>query len=218
MTQPYINEYFFADTILPEELDQLWASGWRHCGETFFRFTEMEHHDGTYHVVPLRIRLEHFEMRKSQRRIWNKNQHWQRIIRPIQLTDETHLLFRRHKARFKHDAPLSIYNFLSAEPATVPNEAVEVAVYDNDELIAVSYLDLGETATSSIYAMFSPDYASFGLGIFTMLCEIEYSKYLGKTLYYHGYSYQEPSFYDYKKTFNAIEAYNWRGQWAMNNF
>jgi arginine-tRNA-protein transferase len=211
--QKMIDEYFTADAVSPSEMDMLWAKGWRHTGEIFFRFTQMQHHDGVYHVVPLRIRLGDFRKSKHQRRVWNKNQDLRHEIRPICVTDEMQVLFRRHRVRFEHDAPQSLYNFLSFEPATVPCEAVEVAVYDADELVALSFLDLGEMATSSIYGMFHPAYSDRSLGLYTMLLEIEYAQSLGKTWYYHGYCYQEPSFYDYKKRFNALEYFDWKDTW-----
>jgi leucyl-tRNA---protein transferase len=33
----FINEYFMRAQVAPEMMDQLWARGWRHFGESFFR-------------------------------------------------------------------------------------------------------------------------------------------------------------------------------------
>ena len=51
------------------------------------------------------------------------------------------------------------------------------------------------------------------VGIFTMLKEIEYAIAAGKRYYYHGYAYEGESFYDYKKKFNAVEYFDWAGNW-----
>jgi arginine-tRNA-protein transferase len=46
-----------------------------------------------------------------------------------------------------------------------------------------------------------------------MLKEIELSIAEGKEFYYQGYSYEGPSFYDYKKQFCGSEAFDWSGKW-----
>ncbi|MBL8189740.1 MAG: arginine-tRNA-protein transferase, partial [Acidobacteria bacterium] len=35
----FINEEFFRHSIEPELMDKLWAQGWRHFGEYFFRYS-----------------------------------------------------------------------------------------------------------------------------------------------------------------------------------
>lgn len=90
---------------------------------------------------------------------------------------------------------------------------MEICVYENGKLLAASFLDIAETATSGIYAVFDPKASPRSLGIFTMLKEIEFSIESGKTFYYQGYCYDGESFYDYKKRFGTIERYDWNGNW-----
>lgn len=209
----YINEVFEADRILPRELDVLLADGWRHFGTSFFRYSLGLFESDIRLVIPLRIRLEDFSLSKSQRRILRRNEDLSVDIHPIRITGEATDLFARHKKRFTFGVPDSIYDFLSEDPAFVPLPAMEIEVRLGDRLAAVSYFDVGERAVSAIYAMFDPDLASRGLGIFTMLKEIEYAILTGKQLYYQGYSYQGTSFYDYKKRFRGTECFDWRGGW-----
>jgi leucyl-tRNA---protein transferase len=77
----------------------------------------------------------------------------------------------------------------------------------------VSFFDIGQEAVSSIYAMFDTDEPARGLGIFTLLAELEFAKHHGKKYLYTGYVHDEPSFYDYKKHFAALEYYDWQGRW-----
>ena len=142
---------------------------------------------------------------KSQRRVLKKNQDLQIVFRPIEITAEKENLFERHKGRFNHAIPDSLYDFLSFEPANVPCEALEVCVYENKKLLAASFFDVGATAVSAVYAMFEPIEFSRSLGIFTMLLTIEHASKIGKTFYYPGYAYEGNSFYDYKKRFSALE-------------
>ena len=62
--------------------------------------------------------------------------------------------------------------------------------------------------------MFDPELSDRGLGIFTMLKEIEFAIADGKEFYYQGYSYEGESFYDYKKRFRGTEWYDWKGSWT----
>jgi arginyl-tRNA--protein-N-Asp/Glu arginylyltransferase len=208
-----INEEFYADRLLPEQMDSLWANGWRHFGTHFFRYNVGLLIDDVRFVLPLRIRLENFTFSKSQRRVLRLNEGLDVTIRPITIDEQSKNLFDRHKTRFNHGVPESIYNFISTEPDVSPCEAKEIRVSQNDQLLAVSYFDVGSNSTSGIYAMFEPTITDRSLGIFTMLKEIEYSIETNREFYYQGYAYQGPSFYDYKKRFRGTEAFDWYDQW-----
>lgn len=208
-----INEEFYASHVPPARLDRLLAGGWRHFGRHFYRYNLGFLRGEFRFVTPLRIRLADFEPSKSKRRIFRRNEDLTTVIRPVVLDEEKHALFERHKARFDHGVPSSLYSFLDVDAASTPCEALEFCVYERNELLAVSFLDIGETAVSSVYAMFEPKAARRSLGIYTMLLEIRHAAETGKTYYYQGYAYDGESFYDYKKRFNAIERYDWSGNW-----
>ena len=208
-----INDEFEAETVTPGQMDMLLADGWRHFGTHFFRYNLAVYREEIRRVMPLRIRPADFTLSKSQRRVLRKNEDLRVDIRPIEITRESETLFHRHKQRFDHAIPESIYDFLSYDPSTVPNEGRERAVYCGDKLVAVSYFDIGGISVSGIYAVFDPDESSRGLGIFTILKEIEYALETGRTLYYQGYAYEGESFYDYKKRFSALERFDWDGNW-----
>jgi arginine-tRNA-protein transferase len=208
-----INEEFYALEVSPKQLDFLLAEGWRHFGQHFYRYN-LGYLKGEFRlVVPLRIRLADFKFSKSQRRILRKNQDLQTIIRPIKIDREKLKLFERHKMRFDHGIPDSIYSFLDIDAANTPCKALEFCVYDKDQLLAVSFLDIGENSVSSVYAMFEPENTKRSLGIFTILLEIQYAIENKKTFYYQGYAYQGESFYDYKKRFSALERFDWNEDW-----
>ena len=209
----FINEEFYAEAVTPAQMDMLLADGWRHFGTRFFRYSLGIYRDEIRRVMPLRIRLADLRLSKSQRRILRRNEDLRVEIRAIAITDEVEQLFHRHKQRFDHGVPGSIYEFLSLEPASVPCEGREVAVYMDDRLVAVSYFDVAEKSISGVYAIFDPEVSSRGLGTFTMLKEIETARETGREFYYQGYAYEGESFYDYKKRFSAIEAFDWEGNW-----
>lgn len=209
----YINERFNAWNRTAAEMDEMWDDGWRHFGTLFFRYSLTIHHEDLQHVIPMRIRLAGLKLSQSQRRVLNKNADLRIEVRPAEVTPEKEAMFDRHKARFKHDVPDSIYNFLSLAPATVPCTTSELCVYKGDELLAVTFLGIGNRSNSATYAMFEPRESARSLGIYMILKEAEYSIETGKEFLHLGYAYDGPSFYDYKKRFSGLEAFDWQGNW-----
>lgn len=207
-----LNQAFRCDAVPPELMDRLWASGWRHFGSTFFRYSHSPDIDGVRTITPLRLDLARFEPSRSQRRVRRRNAdlHW--AFAPARLSDEARALFEVHKTRFRDNVPDDLDTFLSPDPAQVPCTCVECRVHLPDgRLIALSYLDVGGQATSAVYGVFDPAFARRSLGIFTMLLEIEHSRALGCRHYYPGYATAEPSPYDYKKQFAGLEQLDWNG-------
>jgi leucyl-tRNA---protein transferase len=209
----YLNQAFEANAAAPEQMDELWEDGWRHFGTYFFRYSLAEHREQICTVTPLRIVLSQFTLSRSQQRILAKNRDMQVVIHDTTIDEAKQELFLRHRERFDHNVPDSLNTFLSHRPASVPCRNQEICVYDDERLLAASFLDIGERATSAVYAMFEPAEHQRSLGIFTMLVAIEHSRTLGCTHYYPGYAYREPSVYDYKKRFAALEYLDWDWGW-----
>jgi arginine-tRNA-protein transferase len=209
-----INEYFLAAQVNPVDMDMLWEQGWRHFGVYFFRYSTAERSGLTCNVTPLRIELAKFSLSKSQLRILRRNRDLRVVIRPASIDVAKEALFYRHRKRFKDNVPNSMHDFMSMKPASVPCRNEEICVYRGDQLLAASFLDIGETATSAVYAAFEPSEHKRSLGILTMLRAIEHSQSLGCRYYYPGYAYREPSMYDYKKKFSGLEYMDWTAGWS----
>src|SRR5262245_18674691 len=174
-----LNEYFVAKRVEPGKMDMLWQQGWRHFGSYFFRYSMMVHKGVFCHVIPLRVELSRFTLSQSQSRVLRKNRDLEIVIRPASIDDAKHTLFTHHRKRFKDDVPDSLFDFMSSTPESVPCRNDEICVYRGDTLLAMSFLDIGESATSAVYAAFAPEEHKRSLGILTMLHAIEYSRTLG---------------------------------------
>ncbi len=192
-------------------MDLLWAEGWRHFGPHFFRYTVAR--EGLLHVLPLRIELKNFVPSKSQRHIVGKNRDLEVAFVPAFVDAEVEHLFEQHKNRFTHSVPPDIYTFISGRPASIPCPCLSLSLRQQGRLIGISYLDVGETSTSSVYQCFDLNYSKRSLGILMMLLSIRYSLEQQKTFYYPGYAYLEPSEYDYKKRFSSLEYFDWNDSW-----
>ena len=207
--QPVEHEHFVSWNQPPEQMDALWDLGWRHFGPIFYRYREAWTNDGLRHVRPLRIDVAKFRPSKSQRRALRRNMDLEVRVQPVSIDAERVRLFDLHKLRFKDNIPNSLEDFLGPAPQIGPCKTVEVGGYLGTRLIAASYLDVGATGVSSIYAFFDPEFEDRRLGIATMLWELIFAKKTGKTWHYPGYCYVEPSGYDYKKRFQPMYYYDW---------
>jgi arginine-tRNA-protein transferase len=195
------------------EMDQFWAAGWRHFGPFFFRRYFMEYDDRIMAVQPLRVALARFKPSKSQRRVRRRNADVDLQVAPTVLDGEVRAVFSAHLQRFTFNQPPSLESFLGDRPDTVPCQNVTLAVRLRGRLVAASFLDVGEAAVSSVYAIFDPVEARRSLGIFTMLKEMEFAMERGCEFYYPGYACHEHSAYDYKKQFAGLEWFDWEGAW-----
>ena len=206
-------EYFLCWRAGPGRMDELWAEGWRHFGEVFFRYRRWRYGGRTLDITPLRVDLERFAPSRSQRRVAARNRDLRVEVRPTVLDAELRAMFDAHKRRFREDAPRSLRTFLSYAPSEVPCRNETVCVYAGARLVAAHFLDVDVEATSAVYAMFDPAESRRSLGVYTMLLAIEHSRRTGRRHYYPGYGTREPSPYDYKRNFAGLEEYDWRGGW-----
>lgn len=211
---PIINERLYRERCTPAEMDALWADGWRHFGELFFRNNTDIYDSQLHSVFPLRIRLAQFGFSRSQRRVLKKNSDLAVRTGPARITEDKLAMFRVHRQRFRDRVPYSLYDFLSFSPSDSPCETREISVYLDEELVAASFFAVGERSVSAVYGIFDPAHAPRSLGIFTMLREIEIAIAEGKEFYYQGYCYDAPSFYDYKKRFSGLERFDWNTGWV----
>ena len=213
MTASENDEHFLCLSASQAEMDAFWAKGWRHFGIIFVRYRTSVHGARHFTVLPLRIDLRRFVLSRSEKRVLAKNRDTEVMLRPAFIDDQKERLFDKHRQRFNENVPSSLSDFLSPNPAEVPCANLELCVYLGKKLIGVTFLDLGERATSAVYAIFDPAEAKRSVGIFMMLHSIRFSRERGCRYYYPGYAYREPFSYDYKKRFTGLEYLDWDLGW-----
>ena len=215
MTVSKDDEHFLCLRASPAKMDRLWAEGWRHFGVIFVRYRTSEHGGKQFTVLPLRIDLARFALSRSQKRVLAKNRDLRVLFRPSSLDKEKEALFEKHRLRFEENVPTSLFNFMSPDPAAAPCPNLELCVYLGDRLLGATFLDIGASATSAVYALFDPAETKRSLGILMMLHSIQFSIEHGRRYYYPGYAYYEPFSYDYKKRFTGLEYLDWNSGWKL---
>jgi arginyl-tRNA--protein-N-Asp/Glu arginylyltransferase len=195
--------------LSPKELDRYLARGWFRMGQTIFTCFFLDIEEGIFPTIWLRQDLRGYHFKKSHRRLMRKvARNFRVAVGPIELTEEKDELFHLHKVRFEGPVSPSLADsLLDGAPRSI-YDTWEVTVYDGDKLIAASYFDRGEESIASIKGMFHPDYASYSLGFYTMLKEMEYARDQGYHFFYPGYFVVDYSKFDYKLRIGQLDYYD----------
>lgn len=214
---PYIEgrkfrqRYSILSDLDGEEVDYLLLNGWRHFGNYFF----MPNCRECSACTPIRTLVTEFKPSKSQRKNFNKNNTLITVeFSPLFFSDEIFNLYTKH-SRVKFGQETSMDEFKSSffSDALSGNSRLSLFRIDG-KLIGVGFIDITATGLSSIYFCYDTDYSSYGLGVFSVLKEIEYAAELGKQYYYLGYYIEENSSMEYKNRYTPYETLLWEeGQW-----
>ena len=211
---PWINESFSVAQLAPAQMDALWARGWRHFGKDFYRYSVSLAENELDWIVPLRLAPAAFAPGKTQRRVLRANADVRWELRNASLSPEACELVERHKLRFTRDVPVSLAVFLGEDPGAAPCQCIEFRCLIGNRLIAISFLDIGATSVSSVYAAFDPMMSQRSLGTLTMLHEIQWSAERGMQHFYPGYTTLGTGIYDYKKRLRPLQGYDWaKDEW-----
>ncbi len=202
-------EIHFPIEILPKELDNYLAKGWFRMGQMIFTCHVLCFKDQVYSTVWIRLGLENYTFQKSMRKLLLKNsKRFRTIIREAVFDTEKQKLYEGHKERFEGYIPNTLKESLFGMEEENLYNTYEVCVYENDELIAASFFDIGSDSIASIMGLYNPDYAQYSLGIYTMLCEIQYGIEENKKFYYPGYVVPSYKKFDYKLRVGRMDFYD----------
>jgi len=190
-----------------EALDSYLSNGWFRSGQYIYTSKILNFDGILYSPIRIRLPLQDYEFRKRLRKIWNKNQRFETIYRKAFISREKEELYQKHKLRFEGFISQTIKDSLQDGGETTVYDTYEIAVYDGEKLVAVSFFDLGKKSMASIMGLFDPDYSSYSLGFYTMLAEINYGKKNGFEYYYPGYVIPDYPKFDYKLKIGEVEYY-----------
>ncbi|MEM6263826.1 MAG: hypothetical protein AAGI38_15035 [Bacteroidota bacterium] len=205
-------EYCFPQTLSPEGLDVFLASGWFRSGGMLYRSRIVCLGAELYSVINIRLRVSSYQPSKRHRRLLRKNQPLFRVeVGPAYISSRKEELYRAHRHRFKGFVFDELRELLSLEEGIF--NTWEVAVYDGDQLVAVSFFDIGREGIASLLAIYDQNYSKYSLGIFTMLCEVDFAQRNGIDFFYPGYVLHKSSEFDYKLQLGRLEYRGTDDQW-----
>ena len=185
-----LSQVHYKDYFRGEVLDDYLADGWFRSCQCMYRQQIICLNDGLYSPVRIRLELPNYEFRRSLRKLNKKvKNHFRVEIReggfPGEIDKE--FLYTHFKKRLSGYLSPTLQRYLWGENTSNVFETYEVAIYDKDELVAISFFDVGEESVASILGLYHEDYEKYSLGFYTMLAEIEFGKKEGYRYYYPGY-------------------------------
>lgn len=199
-------EYRLFHALAPEAVEHLLERGWRRFGTHLFRPTCVD----CQKCVPIRVDVQHFKPSKSQRKIARRNQHIQVSFHEPGLTQQHINLYnlwhddmtdRRGWSPQQTDPQDYAQGFLRGYFPSLH----ELRYFADGELVGVGLIDVLPLSLSSAYFYHAPDWRQLGPGTFSLLCEIELAKSMGKSHLYLGYWIEDCSSMAYKNRFLPAE-------------
>ena len=191
--------------------NQLIRRGFRRSGEYVYRPGCQD----CRACVPVRVRCEEFEPRRTDRRNLARNAALAVDYRPARYTDEYFALYRRYLAA-RHPGggmddpePEDFERFL----LNPWGETLFVELRDGPRIVGVAVTDVAADALSAVYTFFDPDYRDRALGRFSILSQIELCRTLSYPHLYLGYWVDGCRKMQYKTDFRPQEHFDgqeWR--------
>ena len=159
--------------------------------------------------VPVRIVVDQFRPRRSQRRIWLANQDL--VVSPgaSVYSEERFTLYHRYLAArhaggsMENPTHQQFTEFLTSDWA-------DTVFFDfrlDGQLVAVAACDRLEDGLSAVYSFFEPTMGKRGLGVYAVLWEIEQARQLDLEWLYLGYWIKDCDKMRYKQEYCPQQRY-----------
>jgi arginine-tRNA-protein transferase len=179
-------------------------------------YTYRPHCETCQACVPVRLSVEQAERNRSQRRAWNRHQHLETSVLPLDFSDEHFQLYARYqKTRhpgggMDNDDAAQYRNFLMQ--SNVDSALVEFR--EDGVLRMVSIVDKLSDGLSAVYAFYDSTVEGASYGVYNVLWLTEWCRELGLPYLYLGYWIAESRKMAYKVDFTPIEGLM-DGDWQL---
>lgn len=204
-----------APSISATRYERLLAQGYFRSGGRMFRSELMCVEDEIWTPVNIRLDLQDFSLRKSQRKLLNRcRASFRTTVAQLEITEEKDALYRGFKHRFKGFVHDSLALFLHEGHPHIEVETWEIGIWDGEKLIALSLVDRAGSSVASLLCVYHPDYARWSLGQCTLILEALWAQESGVRWFYPGYVFDRPSLFDYKLRMGAMRYRTSKGRWA----
>lgn len=210
--QTAIYDIFYADNLNGEELSFFLSRGWRKFSTNFFR----PRCPDCKQCVPVRVLTTEFCPTKSQRRVIRKNENVFVTFDNLEYSNELYELYKEHSQnRFGKNTDRNEFEQLFFSP---PCESLISKYSIENKIIAGGFLDIASDAFSSIYFVYSNEFAHLSPGTFSTIVEINEALKRGKSYYYLGFYIKDNHHMNYKNRFLPFEFYDWeKEKWIRHD-
>ncbi|GLX80315.1 putative arginyl-tRNA--protein transferase [Thalassotalea insulae] len=176
----------------------LMSQGFRRSGDQIYR----PHCINCHACQSLRILAQQFTPSKSQKRIVKKNSAFSQKINN-QMQENYYPLYEEYISKVHADGTMYPPNYQQYQSFIECHliEQIFIETWHREQLISVAVTDILENALSAVYTFYHPDYRSHGLGVYSILTQIEIAKNMGKEFLYLGYHIEGCQKMNYKNKY-----------------
>jgi arginine-tRNA-protein transferase len=206
-------------------IDNLLRGGFRRSQNIAY----MPYCEGCHACVSVRVMVDEFCMRRSMRRVIDKNSRLVALRRKPEPTSEQFALFRRYIDARHADggmADMTVLDYAMMVEDSVINTFVteyrlkpENALDSDPEtwpLVAAALCDLLSDGISMVYSFYEPEAEPMSLGTYMILEHITYARQLGLPYLYLGYWINGSRKMNYKMRYTPQELLGPNG-WIRHN-
>lgn len=205
----------FGEIHLPKELsaielDKYLENGWFRMGQSIFTCNFLNFNRQFYSAIWLRHVLEDFYVDNTFKKLKKLNSKFRIEFSEAKVTEDKELLFQKYKMGISFENASSLNMLLFDNKDFTIFNTYEICIYDEFELIAVGFFDIGLHSAEGIVSFYNPAYKKYSLGKYLIYNKIEYCKSIGLSYFYPGYFAPNYPLFDYKLTISKfnIEFYN----------
>ncbi len=167
----------------------------------------------------IRVVIDKFSPSKSQKRSLKRNLHFQ-ITTSEELKDDYYPLYENYINTCHQDGSMFPANyqqfktFLSSKLTKQLFIETWLIIDNEKELICVAVTDVLNNGLSAVYTFYHPGFKSHGLGVFSILTQIDLCKNLNLSYLYLGYQIDDCQKMNYKNRYFPYEKFV-NGQWLL---
>jgi arginine-tRNA-protein transferase len=203
--------------LTPQELDAYLERGWFRMRQNIFTTNFVHFKDQFYSALWLRVSLADLMHDSNRDKLFRQNAIFRTEIRPASVTAEKEELYTRYREQISFEPMASLTQLLYGDlPSISIYNTFEVAVYDEDKLIAIGFFDIGGVSAAGIVSVYDPAYKKYSLGKYIVYSKMEYCRKRSLQYFYPGYFVPGYKAFDYKLTigrsalhFLALQTQQW---------
>jgi len=167
--------------------------------------------EGCSTCISVRIPVDRFAPRRSQRRVWSQHQSNLHVtIHPAQFNQDHFDLYSKYINSRHPDGEMAnpteddYCRFLISPWC----DSSFVEFRSDDRLFCVAVIDMLPRGISAVYTFFDPEMSGLSPGVLAILWQINQAKILGLTWVYLGYWVQGCKKMDYKQDYRPVQVYS----------
>ncbi|MGJ8692374.1 MAG: arginyltransferase [Thalassotalea sp.] len=188
----------------------LMQEGFRRSGDQIYR----PHCQHCRACESLRVVVNDFCASKSQKRLLKKNQHLQMKV-ASKIQDNYYPLYEKYINTLHSDGsmfPANKEQYSSFIRSNITQQLF-IEIWHDELLISVAVTDNLVDALSAVYTFYDPDYRKSGLGVFSILNQLQLAEKMHKKYLYLGYQIDDCQKMNYKNRYfphQRLSENNWK--------